>query len=287
MNKNIIYGLVWFFVFIVMIVGLIGFHYCCHSVVEISIFASFWFASLFLFLKKRFRLSIVIAVTLVAGAMLTVISYHGFERVARSHYAPVVLPVYQYYYHVKTDKPCVALTFDDGPFGEQTEQILDVLAQHHAHATFFVQGHKLSQQRHIIERMQREHHEVANHSWDHPCLSRLSLPAVKEQIRKTNDAIRDITHQEHISLRPPFGQLTWLQGFLLCPEDVDSIICWGPHLDQATDAEQIINSVSNGSIILLHDQISSAEQVAHILEVLQKRGFSVVSASELIQMQEE
>src|SRR5215212_4346880 len=61
-----------------------------------------------------------------------------------------------------TSEKLVALTIDDGP-AATTDSILDVLASHGAHATFFLIGSRVEGNEHLVRRMLREGHEVANH----------------------------------------------------------------------------------------------------------------------------
>ena len=87
------------------------------------------------------------------------------------------------------NKKVVALTFDDGPDGNTTPQALDNLAKYKIKATFFVQGKNIAGNEAILKRMQAEGHEVGNHSWNHPVLTKLSLEDAKKQITDTEDAI--------------------------------------------------------------------------------------------------
>src|SRR5207253_1581671 len=77
-----------------------------------------------------------------------------------SHQAPIA---------AQTPAPCaggyVGLRFDDGPF-EETSAILDSLKQYGLRATFFVVGSQVQQYPEITQRIIREGHEIANHTWD-------------------------------------------------------------------------------------------------------------------------
>src|SRR5207248_5876091 len=66
---------------------------------------------------------------------------------------------------VHVDGPYIALTFDDGPSEKLTPRLLDLLGQHHIHATFFVIGENVAQHPEILQRAAREGHEIGNHSW--------------------------------------------------------------------------------------------------------------------------
>ena len=86
----------------------------------------------------------------------------------------------------------VALTFDDGP-SEWTASILDLMAEHGTHATFFVIGSHVAAHREIVERMHAEGHEIGNHTWSHPSLTRDCDDArVLEELARTNEALADV-----------------------------------------------------------------------------------------------
>jgi peptidoglycan-N-acetylglucosamine deacetylase len=97
----------------------------------------------------------------------------------------------------------VALTFDDGP-GEWTEPILDALARHGAHATFFVIGSAAGPHADLIRRMDAEGHEIGNHTWSHPWLARdCSDVRVRDELERTNAALAEIIGRTPIHFRAP------------------------------------------------------------------------------------
>lgn len=78
------------------------------------------------------------------------------------------------YYSHKTDTRRIALTFDDGPHYKYTAEILDILAEYDVKATFFVVGELAERYPELILRELADGHEVGNHTWSHPRLSRLT-----------------------------------------------------------------------------------------------------------------
>src|SRR2546427_6572239 len=91
---------------------------------------------------------------------------------------------------VHVDGPYIAMTFDDGPSAKLTPKLLDLLAAHHIKATFFLIGQNVAENPDIVAREAREGHEIANHSWSHPNLAKMSDAGVRDQLHKTEDAIR-------------------------------------------------------------------------------------------------
>ena len=69
-----------------------------------------------------------------------------------------------------SSKHAVAITFDDGPSPRYTPQILALLKQYHARATFFVLGCKVEKYPAVIKAALAAGHELGNHTYSHPRL---------------------------------------------------------------------------------------------------------------------
>src|SRR4029077_4396997 len=193
---------------------------------------------------------------------------------------------------VHVDGPYIAMTFDDGPSAALTPKLLDLLAAHHIKATFFLIGQNVAENPEIVAREAREGHEVANHSWSHPNLAKMSDGGVRDQLRKTDEAIRSAAGHGPTLLRPPYGSITarqkkWINqefGYKIVLWDVDPLD-WrrpGPNVV----CNRIIKMARAGSIILAHDiHPGTIEAMPCVLNQLEAKGFKFVTVSELIAMQ--
>lgn len=183
------------------------------------------------------------------------------------------------------NKKVVALTFDDGPDGNTTPQALDILAKYKIKATFFVQGKNIAGNESILKRMQSEGHEVGNHSWNHPILTKLSLEDAKKQLTDTEDAITKVLGKSSKLMRPPYGAIS---------DDIRnsldlSFIMWSvDSLDwksknEAAILTEIQHQTTDGSIILMHDiHQTSVNSLPKVIEYLQGQGYSFVTVSEML-----
>src|SRR5437764_9815211 len=115
---------------------------------------------------------------------------------------------------VHVDGPYIALTFDDGPHQKLTPRLLDLLAEHHIHVTFFVIGENAAEHPEILQRAVREGHEIGNHTWSHPNLAKMTDEAVRSQIKRTEEAITGAIGSRPVLLRPPYGSITPRQKHL-------------------------------------------------------------------------
>jgi peptidoglycan-N-acetylglucosamine deacetylase len=99
----------------------------------------------------------------------------------------------------------LALTFDDGPNPAWTPRLLDTLASHNLHATFFLLGGFAQQQPDLVRRIAADGHLIGNHSWSHPDLSRTAARRVREELARTSDLLEQMIGAPVRYFRPPFG----------------------------------------------------------------------------------
>jgi peptidoglycan-N-acetylglucosamine deacetylase len=193
---------------------------------------------------------------------------------------------------VHVDAPYIALTFDDGPNQKLTPRLLDLLAQHHIHVTFFVVGENVVQYPEILQRAVREGHEIGNHSWSHPNLAKMSDENVRAQIKRTEEAITSAIGSRPTLLRPPYGSVTARQKHFIHDELGYEIILWevdpldwknpGPNVVSS----RIVKETHAGSIVLAHDiHPQTIQAMPATLTELEAKGFKFVTVSELLKLQ--
>jgi peptidoglycan/xylan/chitin deacetylase (PgdA/CDA1 family) len=99
----------------------------------------------------------------------------------------------------------LALTFDDGPNSTWTPRLLDALARHDVRATFFLLGSLAEAEPELVRRIAAVGHLIGNHSWSHPNMARASASRVREELKRTNETLEQITGMSVKFFRPPFG----------------------------------------------------------------------------------
>ncbi|MGE5424410.1 MAG: polysaccharide deacetylase family protein, partial [Syntrophothermus sp.] len=112
----------------------------------------------------------------------------------------------------------VYLTFDDGPVPEVTPQVLNILAQHQAKATFFCVGDNVRKHRSLFEEVVAAGHSVGNHTFHHLNGWKTPPALYAEDVNRCRDYF-----QTNL-FRPPYGRYTPSQYFLLRKEY--KIILW-------------------------------------------------------------
>lgn len=189
------------------------------------------------------------------------------------------------------DGSYIAMTFDDGPSAKLTPELLDLLAQHHIHATFFVIGKNVVEHPEILQRAVKEGHEIGNHSWSHPVFGKMKDSSVRTELQKTDDAIRDAIGKRPTLMRPPYGSITarqkkWINeefGYRIILWDVDPLDWKRPGPSVVTS--RIIRETRPGSIVLSHDiHPGTIKAMPETFDQLEAKGFKFVTVSELIAM---
>ncbi|EGL16933.1 polysaccharide deacetylase family protein [Paenibacillus sp. HGF7] len=105
----------------------------------------------------------------------------------------------------RTESPCAALTFDDGPDPQYTPQLLDLLARKGTRATFFVLGAKAEHYPDLIRRMHEEGHLVGLHNYMHHSNALMTPWKVRRTLEHSADVIERITGIRPVHYRPPWG----------------------------------------------------------------------------------
>ncbi len=118
-------------------------------------------------------------------------------------------PTGQWYGRTFTGLPAaqsrLALTYDDGPNDPHTLRLLEVLARHGVHATFFLIGRYVEQRPDIVREIVKAGHVVGNHTFTHPLLIFKSAAEVRKELSDCRAALHDAIGEHSNLFRPPFG----------------------------------------------------------------------------------
>lgn len=187
---------------------------------------------------------------------------------------------------VDQSRPMVALTFDDGPHPVYTDQILDILEENGAVATFFEVGQKLSSAPEAVRRAEKLGCEIGSHSYRHANLGKLAPEALEADLAAADAAFEEVLGTVPTLLRPPYGATSKA----LKEDSGRSIVTWSvdPQDWKSRDAEQVVSHIQNagdldGQVILLHSPYESSVEAARTLVPwLQAQSYQLVTVSELI-----
>ena len=187
---------------------------------------------------------------------------------------------------IDATKPMVALTFDDGP-GKYEDRILAAFQKYGGKGTFFFVGTQAEKYPNVVKRVAEAGHEVANHSYKHENLPKLSQAGATQSLAKTNEILRRLSGQSVSLVRPPYGATSSSVKAALQNQGQPSILWSIDTLDWKTrNSKSTINTVlqqvKDGDVILMHSIYSQSADAAEVLiPALQERGFQLVTVSEL------
>lgn len=199
------------------------------------------------------------------------------------------------------DRPRVALTFDDGPHNVRTKQIVDELNQYGYHATFFVVGNRVDGTEYsggeAMQYAAENGNEIGIHGYTHQYdYSDCSDQTYRNEVLWTDEEIcKKIPGYKVRLMRPIGGSITSDRA----EQSEYSVILWSVDSEDwkykrdADDAEHeqhvetivdnVLSTVSDGDIILMHDIYQNTyEAVVILLQRLNELGYDVVTVSELL-----
>ncbi|HVH30091.1 MAG TPA: polysaccharide deacetylase family protein, partial [bacterium] len=182
----------------------------------------------------------------------------------------------------------LALTFDDGPFPIYTTLLLDTLAQLGVKATFFVTGENVQRYPFLVQAIVRAGHEVGNHSYHHPHLTRLSVAQMTEELASTQEAIAAVTGQAPRYFRPPYGEYS--ADLMRVAHSLGlSTVMWtaggGDYASPSGEAlkAKVMRQADSGGIVLLHEGVpGTMRTLPQIAEALAQRGLTLTTVGALL-----
>jgi peptidoglycan/xylan/chitin deacetylase (PgdA/CDA1 family) len=181
-------------------------------------------------------------------------------------------------WNLPSDSKVVYLTFDDGPTPEVTEDVLQILENYQAKATFFCIGKNIEQHPELFKLVQTKAHHIGSHTYSH-------LNGWKS---KPTDYLNDYHKGRELAqsnlFRPPYGRL--LLKPLQIIQKQDKVIMWdilskdyNESLTPETVLNNILRNIKPGAIIVFHDSEKAKKNVLavlpQLLQNLKQQGYAM------------
>lgn len=208
------------------------------------------------------------------------------ETKPESNPEPEPQPEEPYVRVIDPSRPMVALTFDDGPHETYTGELLDILEEHHAVATFFEVGANVAQYPDELPRMAELGCEIGSHSNTHKDLKRLKKATLLDDLQTADEAFVAAGVDVPAMLRPPYGSVnkTVLQ------ETGRTLVTWSIDTEdwKSRDARTVADYIEtygdlDGEVILLHSIYeSTVEAMREVVPWLIEQGYQLVTMTELL-----
>jgi peptidoglycan-N-acetylglucosamine deacetylase len=201
------------------------------------------------------------------------------------------------YYKSITPQKVIALTFDDGPNEPYTSEVLDILDQYDAQATFFLVGYNVKLYPQTARRMLEDGYVIANHSYSHNANHALTFDAYKD-IALAQQTIVSVTGVSPHLYRGPHGKKTPWELEAIKKEGLVDVF-WSISTTElngktvASMAEDIVKQARPGGVILLHDgygidhNVKNADKsttvklLPEVIQRLRTEGYTFVTIPEL------
>lgn len=189
--------------------------------------------------------------------------------------------------HAAQDIKIAAFTFDDGPNKSITPKLLDSLASRGVCVTFFVNGKNAETYPEIILRAASEGHQIANHTYSHSFLTKLSDSEIRYEVSRTQDYLCQLLGDNDYLVRVPYGAI----NDRVQAQIDEPLIFWsvdptnGKVVPASKMRDGIVSAAHDGAIILMHDT-STANLEASIaaIDILLSEGYVFVTVDQLFEL---
>ena len=195
--------------------------------------------------------------------------------------------------NAEAEPKLLALAFDDGPNTTTTNEVLGVLDQYNAKATFFLIGLNINDESaKSVKRAYDMGMEIANHSKTHNSMMNMTPDEIKAEIDYVDEKVEAITGEKTKCFRPPFIGVSQTMY-----DNIDIPFIYGAdtqdymeQVDVDERAENILKNAKDGTIYLMHDSAGNDQTVEALkiaLPKLVEQGYEFVTISELFERQGE
>jgi len=191
----------------------------------------------------------------------------------------------------------IALTYDDGPNNAHTLKLLEVLAKHGVHATFFMIGRFVRERPEIVRAVAAAGHVIGNHTYTHPLLIFKTAAETRLELLDCSQALTDVVGEHSNLFRPPFGGRRPATLRVARELGLETVMWnvtgydWNPP-PAAQIERKVTGHVRGGDVILLHDgghRVMGADRsqtviaTDHLIQRYKDQGFEFVTIAEMME----
>jgi peptidoglycan/xylan/chitin deacetylase (PgdA/CDA1 family) len=183
----------------------------------------------------------------------------------------------------------VALTFDDGPWPHTTQQMLTILSQRQAPATFFVVGRQVERYPELVHREVAAGMAIGSHSYRHPQpFDRLPVARIRDEITQGRRTLVPLGIHP-VGFRPPGGAAS--PAVTAAAQELgDRTVLWSvdpadwqPGVASDQLVQRVLAAARPGAIVLLHDgggnRSATVAALPAIIDGLRRLGLTLTVVS--------
>lgn len=190
-------------------------------------------------------------------------------------------------YRGNPKKQMVAFMINVAWGNEYLEPILTTLREKQVKVTFFFDGSWLVKNPELARTILADGHEIGNHAYTHPQMSRLSQMRIREEMIATNQAIRRILGISVRYFAPPSGdyddrvvQEAWNEKMFTVLWTLDTVDWRRPDTEEMVN--RIVRQAAPGSLILMHPTKPTAEGMKAMIEGIEAKGLRIGTVSQVL-----
>jgi peptidoglycan/xylan/chitin deacetylase (PgdA/CDA1 family) len=170
----------------------------------------------------------------------------------------------------RTTEKVLYLTYDDGPWPPYTDQVLSLLAENDAKATFFVTGNQAQQHPSHLQRIIEGGHAIGDHSTTHADLVGLNRDQIRAELGKVKKIVGPSLGA---CMRPPYGLIDTKVAEVSADLNLMPIL-WTAHAQDwapgtvSEMVEMLKKGTEPGAVILLHDSAGKEKTISATRQML-------------------
>lgn len=190
-------------------------------------------------------------------------------------------------YKGNPDKPMVAFLINVAWGNEYVEQMLPILKKQQVKATFFLEGKWLKNNQELAKQIAADGHEIGNHSYNHPDMSKLTSGSIAEQLDKTNEQISETLGVKPKWFAPPSGSFRKAVVDIAAEKGMSTIMWTVDTIDwqkpsPAVLQTRVLSKIHNGAMILMHPTDPTAKSLNVLITKIREKGYALGSVSDLL-----
>lgn len=194
-----------------------------------------------------------------------------------------VLPIYQ----GNPLKTQVALVINVSWGNEYLEEMLDILEQEKAAASFFLVGRWAEQNPELVKKINAKGHDFGNHGYSDPHMMNMSSGEIREEITRTNQVVEELIGWEIRWFSPPYGEKEEKIYAAAAELNLHTVLWSLDTIDWTLPGEEeivgrIVPNLHNGAIILMHPTEQTPGALRRIIDGIKEKDLQLVTVSELL-----
>lgn len=184
-------------------------------------------------------------------------------------------------------KPMVSIMINVAWGNEYLPSILKTLKENKVKATFFLDGSWTSKFPEEAKKIVMEGHEIGNHAYSHPAMSKLSTGRIEQEILRTNDIIQRVTGVEPTLFAPPSGDYDDRTVKIAFRHHMKTILWTADTVDWKKPTpeqwlQNVRNKIGNGTLILMHPTESTAQALPTLIKEIKQKNLAIGTVSQTI-----